>query len=143
MSTENNAEKHPFLELSDIIDKYKKNRLSFDVKQLQDIREQISLTLFYLSDSASQALSQQEGADFDRKRHYAERIDFWKNETDEDGKRYTVAASEAKSRIDNEEYEATYVEATRKQQRVRIILEATRHIINSIASRLNNIQHNN
>lgn len=136
MSTES---KHPFLQLSEIINEYRDNRLSFDVKELQDMRERISLLLFYMSDSASKAMSQQESADFDRKRNYAERIDFWKNETDEDGKRYTVAASEAKARIDNEEYEKAYVEATRKQQRVKIILESTRHILNSIASRLSQV----
>lgn len=136
--TENN-DKHPFTALSELVGEYQANRLSFDIKQLQDIRERFSLTLFYLSDSASIAMSQQEAADFDRKRNYALRLDYWKNETDNNGKKLTVAASEAKARIDNEKYESAYVEATRKQQRVKIILESTRHILNSIASRLSYI----
>ena len=134
------AEKHPFVELSDLIEEYKEQRLSFDADKLQDMRERISLCLFLMSDSASKALSQQEAADFNRKRNYAERLDYWKSEINETtNKPYTVAAAEAKSRIDNKDFEEKYVEATRKQQRVRIILDSTKHIINSIASRLNNV----
>lgn len=132
--------KHAFLQLSDIVDEYQEKRLSFDLDGLQDLRERISLLLFYLSDDISRAISQQEGADFDRKRNYAERFDFWKGERDDNDKNYTVAVAEAKARIDNEKFEKKYVEATRKQQRVRIILSSTNHILNAIASRISNIK---
>lgn len=132
--------KHPFVQLSEIVDEYSEKRLSFDLDGLQDLRERISLLLFHLSDDISRAISQQEGADFDRKRNYAERFNSWKAETDENGKSYTVAVAEAKARIDNEEFEKKYVEATRKQQRVRIIISSTNHILNAIASRINNVK---
>lgn len=131
---------HPFFQLSEIIEEYDNKRLSFDIDGLQDLRERISLLLFYLSDDISRAISQQEGADFDRKRNYAERFNYWKSEVDENGKYFTVAISEAKARIDNEDFEKKYVEATRKQQRVRIILSSTNHILNAIASRISNIK---
>lgn len=134
-------EKHPFIKLSEIIEEYESKRTSFDADGLQDIRERIALLLFHLSDSASRAMSQQESADFNRKRNYAECFENWHNETDmQTGKKYTVAAAENKARIDNKVFEEEYVEATRKQQRVRIILSSTQQILNSIASRLNNIQ---
>ena len=133
-------EKHPFIELSELIDHYAKNKHSFDVKELQEMRENISLTLFYLSDSASVAISNYDRADYDRKRNYAELIEHHK--FDEDGGKNTVAVTESLARIDNKEAELAVCEALRQKERVRIILSSTQQILNAISSRINQIQHN-
>lgn len=138
MSIEGN--KHPFIKLSELIDDYSNNRNSFDVKQLQDLREDISLTMFYLSDSASQALANYDTADYERKRSYAELIEQYK--WDEDGNKNTVAVTESLARIGNKEKEEAVCEALRQKERVRIILSSTTQILNAIASRINQIQHN-
>lgn len=128
---------HPFIELSDLIDNYKLNRDSFDIKQLQTIREDIALCLFYLSDSVSLAISNFDKADWSRKRNYAKLIEEYK--WDEDGNKNTVAVTESLARIANEDYELKVVEAIRQKERVRIIISATQQILNAISSRLNNI----
>lgn len=131
------AEKHPFIELTELVDEYKEKRLTFDAKQLQDMRERISLCYFYLSDSVSKAISNFDAADYERKRNYAELIE--KHKYDEDGSRNTVAVTESLARLDNKEKEEAVVEAIRQKERVKIIMGATTQILNSISSRLNSI----
>ena len=51
------SETHPFYKLSSLIDTYNTERNVLDVKGLQELRENISLTLFYLSDDAAKAVA--------------------------------------------------------------------------------------
>lgn len=129
---------HPFIELSSLIDKYRDNKDSFDVKELQTMREEISLCLFYLSDSVSQAISNYDKMDWERKRNYAQLIED--NRFDEDGGKNTVAVMESLARLGNQEAEEKTAEALRMKERVRIIISATTNILHAISSRLNIIQ---
>ena len=72
MNTENKP--HPFIGLSELIDKYRDNKNTFDLKELQTLREDISLCLFYLSDSCSVAISNYDYAEHNRKSKAAERL---------------------------------------------------------------------
>lgn len=129
--------KHAFTELSELIAKYSENKKSFDIKELQTMREDISLCLFYLSDSASVALSNYEKAEHDRKTAMAEKEQFYRNENDTEGKRVTVSEAQNLARIACKEEVAASKEALRQKERVRIILSSTSQILNSISSRLN------
>ena len=128
---------HPFIQLSDLIDRYRDGKNSFDVKELQTMREDISLCLFYLSDSVSLAISNFDKADWDRKRNFSKLIE--ENKCDSEGKKNTVSIAEALSRVQNEPYELEVVEAIRQKERVRIIISATQQILNAISSRLSQI----
>lgn len=134
------SDNHPFFELTKLVENYSENKDSFDVDKLQSMREDISLCLFKLSDSASRALSEVDLADFARKRNYSERFNFHKRESDDDGKTNTVALAENLARIDNKILEEDYCEAARKKERVRIILSSTNQILNAISSRLSMIK---
>lgn len=129
---------HPFIELSGLIDKYKENKDSFDIKELQSMREDISLCLFYLSDSVSVAISNYDKADWERKRNFSELIE--KHKYDDNGEKNTVAVTESLARINNKEYEEKVVESLRQKERVRIIISSTQQILNAISSRLHMIQ---
>ena len=129
---------HPFIELSELINTYRDNKDTFDAKQLQDMRESISLCLFYLSDSASVAISNFDKADWERKRNYAELID--KHKYDAEGNKNTVTVSESLARLDNKEYEEAVVEAIRQKERVKIILNSTQLILHAISSRLHMLE---
>lgn len=129
--------KHPFLVLSDLIKKYSENKDSFDVEQLQTMREDISLQLFYLADSVGVAISNYDMKDWERKRNYSELIEKYRQETDEDGKKYTVAVVESKARIENKEKELEVCEALRQKEKIRLIVSSTTHILHAISSRLN------
>lgn len=133
-------DKHPYIKLSELIDEYNKNKKSYDKNKLQDLRENISLTLFYLVDSFSLAISNYDAADWDRKRNYAELIEA--NDYDEEGNKNTVAVKESLARIGNKEYEEKVVEALRQKEKARMILSATNQVLNSISSRLHMIQQN-
>lgn len=131
-------EQHPFFRLTELIQEYDKNKNSYDAEELQNIRENISLTLFYLADSASKAISNFDSADYERKRNYAELIE--EHRYDDDGNKNTVAVTESLARIANKEKEEALVEALRQKEKVRIILSSTNQILNAISSRLNMIK---
>lgn len=129
--------KHPFLVLSDLIKVYSDKKDTFDVDELQSMREDISLQLFLLADSVGIAISNYDKADWERKRNYSELIEKYRKETDEEGKKYTVSVIESKARIDNKEQEEKVVEALRQKEKIRLIVSSTTHILHAISSRLN------
>ncbi len=58
---------HPFTRLSNLIADYEANKESFDLDKLITMREDISITTFNMSDSASEALSRYDLAEHVRK----------------------------------------------------------------------------
>lgn len=134
------SQEHPFTKLSKLIDKYYENKSSFDSEKLQEIREDISLSLFYLSDSASIALSNYDYAEHARKSKAADREQFHRGYTDDDGKRMTVSEAQNLARIDCKKEVEACKEALRQKERIKIILSSTNAILNAIASRLQMIK---
>ena len=134
---------HPFTELSNLINEYRDNKNSFDINKLQTMREDISLCLFYLSDSASLALANYEESEHNRKMKMAEREQHHRNDTDKDGKRVTVAEAQNLARMDCRTEVEKSKESLRQKERVRIIVSSTSQILNSISSRLAQISKHN
>jgi|SRR5690606_2375808 len=131
---------HPFFILSGLIDKFNTSRNSMTIEELQDLRENIALNLFYISDSAAQAISRYEAKSYERKSLQAEKEEEYRNSIDErTGKPYTVADSERLARLELKKIEKEEVEAYRQKERVKIILLAVQQILNSISSRINQI----
>lgn len=131
---------HPFYQLSELIDEYSNNKDNMTVKELQDLRENISLNLFYISSDAAQAIANYDAKDYKRKRLQAERENYYRNDTDvKTGKIYTVADSERLARLDLKEVEEEVVEALRQKERVRIIITAVQQILNAISSRISQL----
>ena len=125
---------NPFKELSNLIDKYAENKDNYDVENLQSIREDISLCLFYLSSDYAKAISNFDRADWERKRNYAELIE--QNKYAEDGSKNTVVQIESLARIANKEKEEEVVEAIRQKERARLIVSSTTQILNAISSKI-------
>lgn len=131
------SETHPFYHLSDLIDKYNQERNTLDLKQLQDLREDIALTLFYMSDSCAQTIANAESKDYDRKRFYAEREETYRKEIDErTGKHYNVADSERLARLDSKEVDDACAFAFKQKERARLVVLATQQILNSLSGRI-------
>lgn len=134
------TETHPFYQLSDLIDDFNKNRNSMTINQLQDMRESIALNLFYLSDSVSQTIANAEARDYDRKRFYAEREEYYRNEIDErTGKPHNVADSERKARLEAKEVDDSCSFAFKQKERARLIVVAVQQILNSISGRISQL----
>lgn len=129
-------EKHAFLILEELIKEYSENKSSFNAEKLQDIREDIALCLFNLSNSASIALSNYDYAEHARKSKAAEREIYHRDETGTDGKRLTVSEAQNLARIDCKQEVENCKEALRQKRRVEIILSSTNAILHAIASRL-------
>lgn len=134
------SDTHPFYKLSELIEQYNTDRNLLDIKQLQDLRENISLTLFYLSDDAAKAIANFDSKEYERRRFYADREEFYRNDIDErTGKNFNVADSERKARLDSKQIDEKTVTALRQKERVRIIINATNQILNSISGRISQL----
>ena len=134
------TETHPFYTLSELIDSFNENRNSMTLQELQDLRENIALNLFYLSDSVSQTIANAESNDYTRKRYYAEREEFYRNETDvRTGKTHTVADSERKARIESKEVDEACAFAFKQKERARLVVVAVQQILNSIGGRISQL----
>lgn len=125
--------KHPFETITDLINDYNDNKNSYDRQQLQDLRDNISLNFFYLSDSVSAGISNYDAACHIRKIKNAKQTLLHRKEGN------TVADAEHLARIDCEQEADKEVEALRVKERVRIIINAVPHILNSISTRINSI----
>jgi len=134
------SDTHPFYKLSELISQYNTDRNLLDIKQLQDLRENISLTLFYLSDDAAKAIANFDAKEYERRRFYANREEYYRNDVDErTGKNFNVADSERKARLDAKQIDEETVTSLRQKERVRIILNATNQILNSISGRISQL----
>ncbi len=131
---------HPFHRLAELIKIYETQKDSFDAEKLQSIREDISITLFNLSDSASEAISRYDLAEHNRKMKMAEREQFYRNDIGSDGKHMTVAEAANLARLDSKEEVEACKESLRQKKRVDIILSSTTHILHAISSRLQMIK---
>lgn len=131
---------HPFFVLSSLIDKFNSERNSMSIEELQDLRENIALNLFYISDSAAQAVANYDAKTYERKSLQAEKEEMYRNEIDDrTGKVHTVADSERLARLQLKDVEKEEVEALRQKERIRIILSAVQQILNSLSGRINQL----
>ena len=126
--------------LNSLIDDYSENRTTYNAEKLQDLRESISLQLFYLSDSFSEYISTYDQMEHVRKTKTAEREQFWRTQKDEDGKAMTIAEAANRARMETTVEVENCKEALRKKKRAEIVLTAVGQILNSISSRLNMVR---
>lgn len=129
-----------FEQMSELIGKFNNDKSNMTVNELQTLREDISLCLFYLSDDASRAISNYESNDFKRKQLQAEKETLYRDSVDDKtGKPYTIADAERKARLELKDIEKKLVESCRQKERVKIILNAVREILNAISSKINQL----
>jgi hypothetical protein len=130
-----------YTDLTNLIDKFNNERNSLTVLELQTLREDMALTFFYLSDFSARCIANYDAKDYERKRFYAEKEEQYRNEIDDrTHKNYNVADSERLARIDGKEIDEQTVEALRQKEKIRIITIATQQILNSLSSRINQLQ---
>lgn len=127
---------HPFLRLTQLVEEYDDNKESYDVNKLQLLREELSINLFYMSDSASIALSNWDFAEHARKTKTAEREQFYHTQLGSNGKSMTVAEAGNLARIDCKEEVEKCKETLRQKKRVEIILSSVGQILNSLSTRI-------
>jgi hypothetical protein len=127
---------HPFLRLTQLVEEYDENKESYDVSKLQLLREELSINLFYMSDSASIALSNYDFAEHARKTKTAEREQFYHTQIGSNGKSMTVAEAGNLARIDCKEEVEKCKETLRQKKRVEITLSAVSQILNALSTRI-------
>lgn len=129
-----------FSQMSELIGKFNKFKSDMTIPELQTLREDISLCLFYLSDDASRAIANYEANDFKRKQQQAEKETVYRESIDpKTNRNYTVADAERKARLELKEIEQKLSESCRQKERVKIILNAVREILNAISSKINQL----
>lgn len=134
---------HPFTTLTTLIDEYNINRSNYTINQLQDLRESLSLTLFYISDSIAQSIANYESKDYERKRFYSEKETEYRSQIDvTTGKKFTVADVERMARMEAKEIDDACAFAMKQKERARIILTATTQILNALSGRITQLSRN-
>lgn len=123
-------------ELINSVNLYKDSRKSFDKKELQDVRERISLSLFYLSDLYSEVRSESEAAEFRRKLCYAQEEERLRNFSE---KKMTREQIMNETRIKCVDADEELISANKDYYKIRMIVETAHQILHSIASRLNQL----
>ena len=126
-------ERHPFVELTLLIGEWKEKRNSFDIKQLQDFRERLALSFFYISDGVGQVYSNHLASEHSRKQKYAERVNFHRKNSS------TISESENTARLDTKKEADTEIETLKQKERVKIVVEAVKQILNSVSTRISQI----
>lgn len=126
-----------YTELSNLIDKFNKERNTLDIKGLQTLREDIALAFFYIADFSARCIANFDSKDYDRKRFYSTKETEYRSQIDvTTNKKYTVADVERMSRMEAKEYDDATVDALRQKEKMRIINIATQQILNSLSSRI-------
>lgn len=127
-------------ELTESVSLYNDKRNSFDKRELQDLRDRISLSLFYLSDFYSSCRAASEMAEFTKKLCLAEKEESLRGvKVAETNKAMTREQIINEARITCKDKEEELIEANRKYYKIRMIVETASQILHSIASRLNQI----
>ena len=134
------SDQHPFHKLTELIDTFNTERNTLDLKGLQDLRENIALNLFYMSDDCAKAIANYDSKEYERRRYYAAKEEEYRNDIDpRTGKNYNVADSERLARIDAKTIDEETVFALKQKERSRIVLTAINQILNSISGRINQL----
>lgn len=128
--------KHPFIKLTELIQEYGDNRESYDVTKLQGLREEISINLFLMADSASIALANYDFAEHARKTKTAEREQYYHTQLGSNGKAMTVSEAGNLARIDCKEEVESCKETLRQKKKVEITLTAVGQILNALSTRI-------
>lgn len=130
------SNKHPFVRLTELIQEYDENKESYDVHKLQLLREEISINLFYMSESAAEALSNYDFAEHARKTKTAEREQHYHTQLGSNGKAMTVSEASNLARIDCKEEVEKCKETLRQKKRVEIVLSSVQQILNALSTRI-------
>lgn len=136
-------DKTPFDEMSELIFFFKTHKDELSIEELQKLREDISLCLFYLSDQASRAISNYEAKDYERKQEQARLEIHYRSILDpKTNKSYTASEAEKYARTELKVFEKNVVASLRQKERVRIIISAVKEILNAISSKINQLSRN-
>lgn len=132
--------KSAWFSLNNLIEDYAENKSTYSVEKLQDIREDISLQLFKLTDVFSEYIASYEMAEHVRKSFMAEREQYWRTELDDNGKLMTIAEASNRARIESKKQVEDVKEALRKKKRAEIVLMSVQQILNAISSKINSLK---
>lgn len=132
---------HPIEKLSTLVDRYNEKKDSFDIEELQDIRDDISNNLYLSADFMSDTRVGSEAAQYNYKKccaEYAEDLEGKINS--KTNKKYTRETIKSKTIIHCSKSYDEVLEANRKYYKVKIVEDSIKQILNSISSRINNIK---
>lgn len=105
-----------------------------NLETLNAARRRLACSLAELGKDVSEAKAEREKADFNRKRHFADRMLTHRVEG------LTVSESESKARLDNQEHEDAYCNAIQIYENLRLLYTSVNEILNAISSDLRDIE---
>ena len=124
--------------LRENIEKYKLNHSTFDIKELQEIRDSISLSLFYLSNEYALLKHLVDTNEYFKKRKFAQECESLRVKSDEiTGKRFTREQITDKAFLNSTEESEQLINSERDFFEMKLIFDTSNQILNSLSSRIN------
>lgn len=124
--------------LKDSIEKYQLSHSTYDVKELQDIRDNISLSLFYLAQEYAYLKHKADTSEFLKKKKFATECEALRVKTDQiTGKKLTREQITDRALINSSKESEELIESDKDFFEMKLIFDTSNQILNSISSRIN------
>lgn len=124
--------------LMESIERYKLNHSTFDTKELQEIRDSISLCLFYLSNEYALLKHLMDTKEYFKKKKFAQECESLRLKSDEiTGKKLTREQITDKAFLNSTEENEQLIDAERDFFEMKLIFDTSNQILNSLSSRIN------
>lgn len=125
-------------ELGDLVGQYSKVWESDNKEEAQDLRDQLSIALWFFGPEVARFRANAERAENARKMKYDERKKYWKHKYG--GARGTASLVEADAHIDCADVIKEEEDAKENYYLAKALQERTDQVLNSISSRIKDLQ---
>lgn len=124
--------------LKSSIERYQINHSTYDLKELQEIRDNISLSLFYLSQEYSYLKHKSDTCEYLKKKKFANECESLRNKSDElTGKKLTREQITDRAFLNSTQENEAMIDSERDFFEMKMIFDTSNQILNSISSRIN------
>lgn len=124
-------------EIIKTVAEYKNNFNSYDSAKIQDIRDKLSLSLYYLIGHYTELKIQLDAAEYNKKVAYAQICEVYRGRKDEvTGKNYTREQITDKATIESQKDYLAVMEASKNFYNIKFLFDEVHSILNSISSRI-------
>jgi len=120
------------------IERYQRNHSTYDVKDLQEIRDNISLSLFYLAQEYAYLKHKSDTDEYLKKRKFSQECESLRLKSDEvTGKRLTREQITDKAFLNSHAENELMIDSERDFFEMKMVFDTSNQILNSISSRIN------
>ena len=122
--------------IKNVIEQYSEDKADLTVEQVQELRDDLSTSLFLLADEYADSKMRAEAGEYSRRKAVAEQINILYGTLDDNGKKFTQKSAEGQAIINSNVAYSKEHTATRDYEYMRQIVNTANGVMNSMASRI-------